>query len=128
MKSLVLLKSRTTHININREMWMKLAKCENSCFVFTSLEGSRIWSPRFVPYIDFSIVLVKTWDCCIVIHMYIYRVIHLNRTSWIYRLFLMIQKNVSNESGTVSNGTYFSHVVFFLGGDAKKIRRSLSLF
>jgi len=37
-------------------------------------------------------------------------------------------KNVSNESGTVSKGTYFSHVVFFLGEDAKKIRRSLSLF
>jgi hypothetical protein len=33
----------------------------------------------------------------------------------------MIQKNVLDESETVSRGTYFGYVVFFLDGDTKKI-------
>jgi len=41
----------------------------------------------------------------------VYRVVHLNRPdSEISRLFLMIQKNVSNQNG---RGMYFGHVSFF---------------
>jgi len=36
---------------------------------------------------------------------------HLTRASEISRLVFMIAKNISNERGTVSRGTYFGHVV-----------------
>jgi len=45
-------------------------------------------------------------------HTYTHKMVH---------LFLMIRKNVSNESETVLRGTYFGHVIFFLDGGAKKI-------
>jgi len=48
-------------------------------------------------------------------------VAHLNRISRIFRLFLMTQKSVLNESETILREIYFGHVVFFLGRGVKKI-------